>query len=150
MKDAYINRDMSTDLGTPGDLSLYDYRCHVLELSWRENLTGKSCTPEGDFLCKWQWSDHFQRDLYHVLGVPGREGVEVHSANWAGNTDMGYKCQLLGCFAPGIAFGDVTIDGYTQWGILKSKVALKALEEILAQEDFMLHVRWKDGAKPAL
>lgn len=150
MKDVYIDRNPSTDLGTPGDLTTEGFTCSVLELPWRNNIHQRSCITPGDYVCRWQFSNHFQRDIYHVLDVIGRDAIEIHSANWAGDVDKGFKAQLLGCFAPGITYGDVTIDGHTQWGILKSKVALGALEDLLSQQDFILHVRWKNGPEPTL
>lgn len=144
MKDVYLERERSTDQGTPSDLVTNGFSHHALELPWRNNQAEFSCVPPGTYLCKWLHSDHFNRDVYHVLGVPGREAIEIHPANFAGDRLKGFKCELRGCCAPGESFG--TLDH--QFAILNSRAMTRDFETLMAGEDFMLHISWKEGCEP--
>jgi hypothetical protein len=144
MKDVYINRGLSTDAGTPGDLTTEGFSRKCLELPWRNNLRNRSCFLPGQYLTEWLWSNHFQRKLYHVTGVEGHDAIEIHPANWAGDVDLGLKCELRGCCAPGDHFDQ--LDG--QFAILSSRNVTREFEELMGGEPFILRVAWKDGCEP--
>jgi len=37
--------------------------------------------------------------------VPGQYDVEIHAANWKGDEEKGFKCQLGGCISLGLDIG---------------------------------------------
>jgi hypothetical protein len=54
---------------------------------------GQTAIPAGRYRVIVDHSDHFQRDLPHILDVPGYTGVRIHVGNFAKDTD--------GCLLPG-------------------------------------------------
>ena len=132
-------RDKSTDNGTLGMWHLDDgTQYHSLELPWRDNETGKSCIPIGTYTCKWLNSPKHGW-CYHLVDVPGRSFIEVHSANYGGDVDKGRVSELLGCIALGLSVGVMYPDNHpAQMAILSSKAAIAAFNEKMQQQDFML------------
>ncbi len=146
MKTLVITREESTDLGTfskgvlDGDLE-WDF----LELPWRDNLPTISCVPPGSYLATLFHSQHFGRTVYQVHDVPGRDAIEIHPANWAGDRALGYHSDLRGCAAPGTARGElVTPKGTLQAGVLHSGLALDQLIEA-AGERLMVSFAWREA-----
>lgn len=89
-----------TDEGTFGVLVFGGKQsCRSLELPWRGNRVQRSCIPEGAYRCGLIRSPRFGR-VYGVMGVPGRSAILIHSANLAGDIDLGWDTQLHGCIAP--------------------------------------------------
>ena len=100
---AVVTRGQSTPHGILGDLLTgKGLACKTVERPWVDNLQGVSAIPTGRYLCKWQWSNKHNKNLYHVLDVPGRDVIEMHSAN--------VFEQLLGCVALGHAVATFTKD----------------------------------------
>jgi hypothetical protein len=97
--EALLIRGPSTDEGTFGVLTFGSQSVFSLELPWRANRVQKSCIPLGRYLCVLTRSPKFGR-VYHVMDVPGRSSVLIHSANFAGDVALGYTSQLQGCIAP--------------------------------------------------
>lgn len=121
----------------------------VMELAWRENKPDFSCIPLGKYPLKWMYSPHHQRNIYHVMGIQGRDlngqpaNVEVHSGNYAGDTTLNnpltgrpYLSNLLGCMMVGDSKGMMN----SQLAILNSKVTLDKFEELMNQEDAIIEV----------
>lgn len=109
MKQAILRRASTGDCGTFGELELDGWRCVTLELPWRENARGKSCVPAGTYLFKIVDSPKHGR-VYQEYDdpktarkedVPGRDYVQIHPANLAGDIEKGYVSQLRGCIALG-------------------------------------------------
>ncbi len=84
----------STDDGTFSDGETDNgFKFVTVEKPWADNKTDISCIPRpGNYHCTFSFSEHFQRNLYHVE-VAGRVGVLFHSAN--------VHEELKGCIAPG-------------------------------------------------
>ena len=61
--------------------------------------------PAGIYQIGILFSPHFNRYNPHILNVPGRDGIEIHTANWPD--------QLKGCLAPGTAIAGTGITGST-------------------------------------
>lgn len=136
MRQATLTRFETSDQGTFGELVTDSgYMCYTGELPWRDNLSGKSSIPTGLYLCTWRLSPK-HGPCYHVEKVPGRTDVEIHSANFMGDKDLGFKCELLGCISPGLSVE--TPD--KQKMILSSREALKQLENDLFCESFELTI----------
>ena len=64
----------------------------IIELPWQDNLTRKSCIPEGVYLLRARFSEKFKHHLL-IENVPGRSLILIHPANDA-------KKELQGCLAP--------------------------------------------------
>ena len=126
------------------------YKCQTLELPWRDNAPMISCVPLGSYLCRWMWSEKHGRSLYHLLNVPMRDVIEIHAANWAGDTSLGFISQLRGCISPGKSsaiFDAKNIPGASQAqkGVINSGQALAELEKDMlvncSQVDFNLTIQ---------
>lgn len=126
-----IYREPSTDQGTFGRAELNggkDGEWMSVELPWRNNAPQKSCIPAGSYEAEIMDSPKHGR-VYMLKNVPGRADVEIHSANWAGNVDLGWHSDLLGCIALGVTKGTLTPKdtGRPQAAILSSSVAMNEL-----------------------
>ena len=134
MRTAVLKSGGSTSDGTFGVMTLDDGTSFASgELPWRDNKNGVSCIPAGIYKCIWIFSPK-HGECYQITGVPKREMIEIHSANYMGAADLGKKSQLLGCIALGKASG--ILDG--QFAILQSKTAIAEFEANMNKEDFML------------
>jgi hypothetical protein len=143
MRTATLTRSPSTDDGTFGKLVLDDGTTFFTgELPWRDNKNGTSCIPPGPeessivYLCK-RIDSPKHGPCYQVTGVPHRDMIEIHSANYMGDSTKGKICQLLGCIALGMSIG--ILNG--QMAVLRSKVAIAAFEKNLNEENFELTIK---------
>jgi len=88
------------------------------------------------------FSPHFKRNVYHVMGVQGRDktgqmaNVEIHPGNVCGDVDMGYTSDVEGCILLGNAFGKKL----GQKAVLDSQSAVKRFEDALEGQPFLLEV----------
>lgn len=73
--------------------------CTTLELPWLDNEHDVSCIPAGEYTLTLRWSEHHQKNLYWVDGVPDRDSVELHIGNLPGDS--------RGCVLLGTSFGMV-------------------------------------------
>lgn len=126
----------STDQGTFGTFVLDDGTTFIsLELPWKDNQNGISCIPPGEYTCKWINSPK-HGECYQVTGVTGRDMIEIHSANFAGDSSKGFISQLLGCIALGTSIG--VLNG--QLAVLNSKGAIAQFEAKQMGQDFILTI----------
>lgn len=136
-----LTRTAYTDQGTFGVLEGEGLRLFTLECPWRDNRRMVSCIPEGKYRVVWVPSQRFKRHTYRLLNVPSRDGVLIHSANFAGDPDMGWISQLNGCIAFGLRQGALrNRNGAVQAAILSSAPAIRMFEERLAQKPFTLEI----------
>lgn len=121
-----------------------------IELPWRDNASQISCMPAGDYPAKLVKSPHFGRMVYALQGVPGRAAVEMHPANYAGDVEKGYRSDLKGCMAPGLARGMLPnpATGIVQQVVLMSVSALDQIIRETDGEDLDITVSWADGVSP--
>lgn len=158
MKHVHIKRRQSDDTGTFGRLILpkHDRAWQCLELPWRNNEPRRSCIPPGVYRGalspSQKWSPRPDGRLYHITGVPGRSLIKLHAATWAGDEDLGWFAELLGCIAPGEHAGTLTPPRYQreQPCILHSRAALTEIMALLESDDIELTVSWDEGAEPAM
>jgi hypothetical protein len=99
------------------------FKCYSLELPYVDNAPFISCIPIGTYQIVRRWSPRHGRHL-HILGVPGREWILIHSGN--------FYWQLAGCILPGIKRGYIDSDSYVD--VLDSKKALDNILELLPKE----------------
>lgn len=144
MKRLTILRGESTDQGTFGAGTMGDRLWAFLELPWRDNKPDISCVPPGVYLAQKIVSPHFGRDVYVLRDVPGRSAIEIHPANWGGDTAKGYHSDLRGCAAPGKQRGLLTPPGspWTQQAVLQSHHALDEILEETEGEDIEVEFKW--------
>lgn len=137
MQKVTLIRGPSTDEGTfgllktePGDVF------HTGELPWRDNDHGTSCIPPGVYICKLINSPKHGM-CYQVMSVPGRDMIEIHSANWMGDKSLGLKSQLLGCIALGKSIG--MLEGQT--AVIGSRAAIDEFNDAMGAQDFELTIK---------
>lgn len=136
MKTVYLLRLRSSDHGTEGRLITEDgFECSTLELPWRENMKGKSCIPSGEYEVKVRVSPKYGK-VYWVTQVPDRTYILIHSGNFAGNTDKGFKTHVAGCILLGAKHGWLG----EQRAILNSRVYVRKFENHMGFNEFMLKV----------
>lgn len=136
MNKALLLRLKSTAQGTPGSLYIDNLILHTMELPFRDNIKQISCIPEGSYICKWIKSPKFGW-TYQVTNVSGRGNILIHSGNFAGNKDMGFKTNSHGCILPCEKLGKM--DGVLA-GLI-SRPAVRKLNEAMKMEPFLLSIR---------
>ena len=96
--DLKIRRTCFTEKSTIGTLTIdEEFECFSLELPWRENQKKISCIPVGKYKVLMEYSLRFKRLLPELKGVPGREEIKIHVAN--------YPHEIEGCIAVGKTVG---------------------------------------------
>lgn len=76
-----VTRDRYTDKSTCGLLDLDGvFFCYTIELP--HGTVKPCCIPAATYRYKFAWSNHFQKMLPHILGVPGFTDIEIHIANY--------------------------------------------------------------------
>jgi hypothetical protein len=104
-----------------------NYVCYVLEDRVREvegrpvtewKVPNETAIPRGTYKVIIDFSPHFQRDLPHILDVPGYENIRIHSGNSDKDTE--------GCLLVGLGWAG------TDW-ISGSKDALDRLFPLIKQ-----------------
>ena len=139
MDALHIVRSESTDEGTFGAATFQHLHLVSLELPWRDNQPNVSCIPLGQYLGKRVYSEHFGRWVYALRDVPGRECVECHPANFAGDTSQGWHSDLRGCLCLGLEHGTIdNPDGKPQRAVLSSAAALNQVMNLAGECDIMI------------
>ena len=155
MRTATLTRQPSTDEGTFGTLTTDSgLSVRTGELPWEDNATGVSCIPPGVYTARWSWSTSHGGSLYHLVDVPMRSSVEIHSGNLCGDTTKGFASDVRGCVLPGMGVGvfhaGAVVGKHTlakdQMGVTQSMAALSVLEADMRDEkgnqvDFKLTVQ---------
>lgn len=139
MQTAQLIRGPSTDQGTTGLFHTEGFQCKTIELPWRENAKNISCVPAGVYSCEPYISSKFG-SCYRLQDVPGRTDILIHSGNFAGNVDLGYKTDSAGCIMPGMSFA--MLAGQTV--VVSSKQALIVLKSVLGFQPFELTIIWQE------
>lgn len=131
-----VRKDFS-DEGTFGGFDFRGTYFHTGELPWRDNRSSVSCIPDGTYLCSWNYSNEFRREMYGLHAVPGRDGIRFHAANFCGDRENPkLKSELKGCIALGLSVGPL----YGQKALLSSGEAVKLFEKLLGKESFTLKI----------
>lgn len=138
MTTVHLERYETGPSGTWGRLwvegpDVADSLClHTLEPPWRDNQPRVSCIPAGQYplvLGRYQRGGY---PTYEVEGVPGRDAIKLHAANWAR--------ELEGCIAPGTDRG--ILRGVPS--VLRSRLALQRLMAALEGVDSAtIYITWR-------
>jgi hypothetical protein len=138
MEDIIVNliRMSRNNQGTIGILSTpFGFQCHTLELPWRDNQKNISCIPPGEYQTKIRISPKYGK-VYHVQDVPNRTFILIHSGNWAGDVNKGYRTHVNGCILLGLQRG--LLD--SQIAVLNSRLAVSRFIRIMNYSDFTLNI----------
>jgi hypothetical protein len=130
-----IRRTRTSDQGTEGILLAPGFSCYTLELPWRENKSNISCIPIGQYNCEIRKSPRMG-NKYWVKKVPKREYILIHSGNYAGDVNKGFKSHVNGCILLGLEMGFIS----GQRAILNSVIAGRRFMEAMDFDPFILRV----------
>ena len=124
---------VKTDVeGTAGMLYTRGFSCFTLELPWYDNVPFISCVPQGQYYAYTDDSFHIGGlPVIKLINVPNRTGILIHVANYAGDTDAGYKSEVKGCIAVGYGYDD----DEKQRMVYDSRGAMEALLEVVKDID---------------
>jgi len=155
MQRLRIERGPSTDQGTPGVATCGGRTWHSLELPWRDNRHRVSCILPGVFLARLIDGETVGRPqfgaVYELQDVPGRTGILMHRANWAGDVEKGWHSDLEGCLTIGESTGTLTPDvpgGRPQAAVERSGPAFEELFALTAGADIEVEIVWAPGSEP--
>src|SRR6266513_719139 len=143
MKTILLVRGKSTDQGTPGVLTLPDASIlHSIELPYKANHQSFSCVPLGDYVMVFTTSQKFPSGTWELTKVSGRDGIRIHSGNWAGDItiqdDLGlqiWASDVEGCILLGTDKGMLENKfKHNQQAVLHSKIAIGLFESRLVKD----------------
>lgn len=135
MENVWIWRIRRHSQGTEGVLFTDGFNSKVLELPWRDNKQNISCIPAGEYETIIRQSPRFGT-IYWVLKVEGRSYILIHSGNWAGDIEMGYKTHVNGCILLGKVFGYLM----GQRAVLNSRITIRAFMDHMNNQPFTLNI----------
>lgn len=110
---------------------------YTLELPWKNNQHGISCIPVGVYKCV-PYSSATHPNVWHVIDVPGRTSILIHSGNFASNVKLlgsTHESDTEGCILVGLA-EDLKVPM-----VQESKAAMTYLHELLGNDDFELEIK---------
>lgn len=128
-------RFMRSDQGTLGKLYYGGFSCFTLELPWRDNKRNVSCIPSGEYDVRTRLSPRFG-NVYWVTEVDNRSFILMHSGNWAGDVNKGFKSHVNGCILLGKQRG--LLSG--QIAVLNSRITIRRFMNILGGQPFSLKI----------
>lgn len=106
MLELTIQRKPTRDGATLGELSVDGaFFCHTLEDPVREfgpngegKVYGDTAIPAGRYRVAIDYSNHFHKDMLHILDVRWFDGIRIHGGNKAEDT---LGCPLVGTTVDG-------------------------------------------------
>ena len=132
-KKAILTRISDDGRQTLGHLKLINGKKELdlvtLELPWKDNERQISCIPKGSYEVKLRWSPKYGTH-YHVLNVPNRDLILIHSGNFTKDTK--------GCILVGKKFADINKDGLLD--VAMSRDALNEMLKFFDLDDFTLEI----------
>lgn len=138
--DVTLTRLNGDDQGTTSIVLCKGRRFYGLEPPWRDNQPNISCIPEGEYRVLWTKSPRLRIYTYEIQNVEGRGGIRIHSGNYAGDVEKGYRSDSKGCPLLGNKLGIM----HGQVAVLQSRFARVDFEQMLEKKPFNLIVRSKE------
>jgi len=82
-----------------GMMTFKEFIWYIGELLWKDNKQNISCIPPGIYALKYQ--EHISEDgskypAWEIVGVPGRENIEIHICNYPYQESKGCQCIGMG------------------------------------------------------
>lgn len=137
MNKLILERLESTDEGTFGFLELPNSKVlYTLELPDHGNKPRVSCIPKGSYNCKIVNSPKFGH-VYGVQNVPNRSAILIHTGNYGGDINKGFKSDIQGCILLGKQRGNLN----GQQAVLSSKKALAEFMQEMDGQPFTLEIK---------
>lgn len=130
-KTVTLTRRWDNGTQTLGELSVGNFSCKTLELSYRNNQRNVSCIPKGIYTAKYTFSPKFMKYTYEIQDVHNRSGIRIHS----GSTFY----DILGCILLGTHYTDINGDQYAD--IANSKVTVEKFKDTLGTLPFTLIIK---------
>ena len=134
-RNVILARLARSDQGTEGILLAGDFNCKTLELPWRENARQISCIPPGEYDVEMRLSNKYGR-VYWVRRVPDRTYILIHSGNYAGDKQLGFKSHVMGCILLGKHHGYLA----GQRAVLNSRLTVRSFMREMEYQKFKLNV----------
>ena len=135
MENVWLWRMRRRNQGTEGILFTGGFNCKVLELPWRGNQRNISCIPAGEYEVTIRQSPRFGT-IYWVLKVENRSYILIHSGNWAGDVELGYKTHVAGCILLGKVFGYLM----GQRAVLNSRITVRQFMDHMDNKPFTFNI----------
>lgn len=135
MKKAVLTREPDNNVQTLGEIiTSIDgeviSKFKTLELSWKDNKTGISCIPKGEYNVI-AYKSPSKGDVYLLEDVPNRTFIEIHSGN--------FYTEIEGCILIGDSFKKINSDEYCD--VSNSKNSLKKFIKEFNYEPFTLVIQ---------
>ena len=119
--ETYLIRLKESAQGTEGVLIIPEllFWCFSLELPWKKNIPDISCILAGTYMLSWRKQG--RRPCFQICDVPGRKYILIHSGNYAGDIEKGFKTNVQGCVLLGRKFGWLS----GQRAVLNSRITIR-------------------------
>jgi len=105
-------------------------QCKTLELAWKDNKTGISCIPKGEYSVV-PYASPSKGDVYLLENVEDRSMVEIHVGN--------YNSDIQGCILVGDNFSYINSD--KEADVTNSRNTFERLKTVFGYEPFTLFIR---------
>lgn len=137
MVDVVLSRFEESFHGTRGKLFVNnEFFCYSIEPPWRGNMPNRSCIPEGKYKCIWHKSPRYNW-VYLLVDVKDRSHILIHSGNYGGDTEQGFRTHTKGCILLGRKLG---ILGH-QRAVLISRPTVRRFNDFMHENNFLLTIR---------
>lgn len=136
MKKIILKRFKESSQGILGHFVTTGFEARTIELPWKDNLPGISCIPLGTYKCDYRYSPKF-KEHYEIANVICRNWVLIHSGNFAGDEEKGFKTHSHGCIIIGKYHGKIE----DQDAVLLSRTTLRSFVNFMEREPFELEVQ---------
>lgn len=143
-KNVTIIRTTESEHGTEGFLIVMEgdpylskptFSCKTMELPWRNNKPQISRIPAGEYEVVIRESPKFGL-TYWVRNVPNRSYILIHSGNFAGDKEKGFKTHVYGCILLGQKHGWLG----EQRAVLNSRITVRRFMQHMGNGKFKLKI----------
>lgn len=143
MKSAKIYRVLLGDMGNVGFMPCFDDSGKVIGMFLTGQLPDRTNPPAGSYMVDWIASTpKHPNGVFMLRNVSDHTSEEMHSGNWFGDTQKGYKSDTEGCTLVADQIGVMTLqDGSkNQVVVLNSMAGLSRFNELMGKDTFGLEI----------